>query len=236
MGCGGVLPVSEGRGRPRKWCFGCRPAGVYPVGDRSVDVKCSHCGSGFDSGPRRGPIGRYCSVGCRAAASRLRYPPSGVALCVRCGKDFPRPVSKAGQFANQKFCSSECRLKAGYERRMADALPCARCGDALPVPGHRRKYCSDDCSRKNMSGNTHRRRAKRHGVDYEKVDPLAVFERDGWVCGLCGEPVDRRLQWPHPLSASQDHIVPISRGGSHTFDNVQCAHLECNLLARTKAG
>jgi 5-methylcytosine-specific restriction endonuclease McrA len=57
---------------------------------------------------------------------------------------------------------------------------------------------------------------------------VAIFERDGWKCGLCGDPVDSDLSYPHPQSASLDHIVPISRGGPHTYDNVQCAHLSCN--------
>lgn len=32
-----------------------------------------------------------------------------------------------------------------------------------------------------------------------------------------------------PLSASIDHIVPIAKGGSHTRENVQIAHLFCNI-------
>lgn len=31
-----------------------------------------------------------------------------------------------------------------------------------------------------------------------------------------------------PMSASVDHIVPLSRGGEHSMANVQCAHLSCN--------
>lgn len=30
------------------------------------------------------------------------------------------------------------------------------------------------------------------------------------------------------MSASVDHIVPLSRGGEHSMNNVQCAHLSCN--------
>ena len=56
-----------------------------------------------------------------------------------------------------------------------------------------------------------------------------VFERDDWLCGLCGEPVDKDLAWPDPTSASLDHIIPLSRGGAHTLDNVQLAHLVCNI-------
>lgn len=55
-----------------------------------------------------------------------------------------------------------------------------------------------------------------------------VFERDGWVCQLCGEPVDRELRAPDPGSASIDHIVPLSLGGDDTPANVQLAHFSCN--------
>jgi 5-methylcytosine-specific restriction endonuclease McrA len=67
----------------------------------------------------------------------------------------------------------------------------------------------------------HARRARILGVTAERVDRLAVFERDGWVCRLCQKPVLR-------CEASLDHIVPISRGGEHSYANVQLAHLECN--------
>ena len=49
------------------------------------------------------------------------------------------------------------------------------------------------------------------------------------VCALCGKPVDKTLKWPHPLSKSVDHIIPVSKGG-HPSDiqNLQLAHLCCN--------
>jgi 5-methylcytosine-specific restriction endonuclease McrA len=62
----------------------------------------------------------------------------------------------------------------------------------------------------------------------ERFAPKDVYERDEWTCGLCRLPVDPGLAWPHPMSASVDHILPLSQGGSHTLANVQCAHLSCN--------
>ena len=49
------------------------------------------------------------------------------------------------------------------------------------------------------------------------------------VCALCGRPVDFTLKYPHPMSATIDHIIPIARGGHPSdMDNLQLAHLTCN--------
>ncbi len=49
------------------------------------------------------------------------------------------------------------------------------------------------------------------------------------TCGICGQPVDFSLRFPHPLSPCIDHIVPVSKGG-HPSDikNLQLAHWTCN--------
>ena len=49
------------------------------------------------------------------------------------------------------------------------------------------------------------------------------------ICGICGKPVDKSLKYPHPLSATVDHIIPLDRGG-HPSDlaNLQLAHFCCN--------
>lgn len=72
------------------------------------------------------------------------------------------------------------------------------------------------------------RRAQQSTTEVEIVSPLEVFERDGWLCGICGETVNKDLRWPDPMSASIDHVWPLSMGGAHTMDNLRCAHLRCN--------
>nr|WP_325300332.1 HNH endonuclease signature motif containing protein [uncultured Dysosmobacter sp.] len=49
------------------------------------------------------------------------------------------------------------------------------------------------------------------------------------ICGICGQPVDPSLKYPHPLARTVDHIIPIARGG-HPSDlsNLQLAHWICN--------
>lgn len=49
------------------------------------------------------------------------------------------------------------------------------------------------------------------------------------VCGICGEPVDFGLKYPHPMSPCIDHIVPVAKGGHPSdLDNLQLAHWTCN--------
>ena len=59
-------------------------------------------------------------------------------------------------------------------------------------------------------------------VPYRATVPLtrkAVFARDGGRCVYCGAP-----------ATSLDHVVPKSRGGPHTWDNVVSACGRCNHL------
>lgn len=80
-----------------------------------------------------------------------------------------------------------------------------------------------------------RRRARMAGVPFSPVERLAIFERDGWACWLCLEQVNPQLRYPDPMSASLDHVVPISLNGPHTEENARCAHLLCNARRGNRA-
>jgi 5-methylcytosine-specific restriction endonuclease McrA len=65
------------------------------------------------------------------------------------------------------------------------------------------------------------RRGRHASSNPEQIDRRLVFERDEGICGICGTLVS-------PESWELDHIIPLSRGGPHTFDNVQVSHRRCN--------
>lgn len=68
-----------------------------------------------------------------------------------------------------------------------------------------------------------------------------LYERDNGVCWLCGkncdwsdyEIVDETFvagnQYP-----SIDHVIPLAKGGTHTWDNVKLAHRICNSIKSDK--
>lgn len=78
---------------------------------------------------------------------------------------------------------------------------------------------------------SHRRRSKQRSLPTESFSRTEIFDRDEWVCQLCGDMVDPDLQWPHPWSVSLDHVIPLSNPTcpGHVWDNVWTTHLRCNL-------
>lgn len=61
------------------------------------------------------------------------------------------------------------------------------------------------------------------------ISRTLIGERDGWLCHVCGRRVDRRLRYPNPESATNDHITLLAHGGRNSYDNVKLAHLRCNV-------
>lgn len=68
---------------------------------------------------------------------------------------------------------------------------------------------------------SNKRRAVKRDVFVEVVDPRVVFERDKGTCRICLKSIGTE-KW------EIDHIIPISRGGAHSYANVQLSHMTCN--------
>ena len=83
------------------------------------------------------------------------------------------------------------------------------------------------------AGGKWRRRADRYGcAEFDETITLKdLIKRDGGICQICGKPTDANdIKAGHIGKAypTLDHIIPLSKGGSHTWDNVQLAHMSCN--------
>jgi len=73
-----------------------------------------------------------------------------------------------------------------------------------------------------------RRRARQLNASrIEKIDRMAIIERDKWTCYLCGLICT-------PQNVTLDHVIPLFHGGSHTADNLRVACRSCNSRKGTK--
>lgn len=137
-----------------------------------------------------------------------------------------RDEQRAKEYAKEKHC---CVCGALFHSTSSKAL---YCGDTC---SRRAKYYRDKERGKKKATN-HRKRARRRGAVYESGITLdKLIERDSNICQICGEPCDiNDKSWGccGATYPSIDHIVPLAKGGSHTWENVQLAHMICNSKKR----
>jgi len=191
---------------------------------------CQHCGKEY--APKVANRDMYCSRECYQAHGRRGITPVFVFVCKVCGAH----VERYGG-----YCSDECRKEVArrkaQERERREYKPrqhkCKECGVFFTTSygDSRRSFCSDKCMKKygrRVSGA--RRSARIRGAGYvETIDPMAVFRRDRWRCHLCGKRTPKRLRGTTEDRAPElDHVIPIARGGPHTYDNVACSCRRCN--------
>lgn len=60
------------------------------------------------------------------------------------------------------------------------------------------------------------------------IDPLILFELHAWTCWICKKSINRHLRMPNHMAATVEHIIPLSKGGTHSWTNVAPAHARCN--------
>lgn len=78
-----------------------------------------------------------------------------------------------------------------------------------------------------------RRIAILNKAEKETIRILDVYERDNWTCYICGVKVIKSSNYRKDM-ATIDHVIPLSKGGSHTYENVKtCCH-SCNSKKRDK--
>ena len=132
--------------------------------------------------------------------------------------------------AKRKETAAQKELRLLLRRR-----DCPVCG----TPTVRPVYCSDACARKaNNATHEHRRRARIEAAMVDRdITVDGLFKRDGGICHLCGGRCDYEDfvvvngtticgDW-YP---SIDHVIPLSKGGEHSWSNVKLAHRICNSI------
>lgn len=230
-------------------CYGASKAGRREETKAKYQRTCERCGTGFITRYPGGynlkkgfASGRFCSRACyhgqrsdnrtlelRRARKRLVFLLARRIECQMCGV-ICHSVNRS------KFCSRQCAYK--HDRLIASSvakLPCV-CKECekefTPAYGVKlRVFCSSACRKRytRRASKMVRKAVMKGCVSVERIDPILVFNRDGWKCHICKRATPKRLRGTFDERAPElDHILPLSMGGSHTWDNVACACRRCN--------
>lgn len=81
--------------------------------------------------------------------------------------------------------------------------------------------------RERVRENQSRRRALKQGASISDVDLEFIWNRANGICYLCGKAIDR-------ADCHFDHVIPLSKGGSHSTDNLRPTHSKCNVKKSNK--
>lgn len=138
-------------------------------------------------------------------------------------RDFMRVIERYDLIDEQNLILEEAveqevarRIEAG-DKRPPELIR------ALLLDGRQRGPAYRKARENQRSANqAQRRRAQKIGTTVEEFTREQIIERDKSTCHICGKVC--ALNEIHI-----DHIVPLSRGGTHTVDNVAVACAPCNL-------
>ena len=180
---------------------------------------CVICGASFRP---RNSLGLCCSQVCswehrlRSTRARWKSKPKPVKTCPTCQATFER--------AKVRYCSPACRPKPKPKPKPKEHRDCARCGTSFEASSVQNVYCSKDCYAF-MKKRRRKKRLRKHA--------LALLVRDGKKCGIChGEFSEDDLM---NQRFHVDHIRPKSKGGSHDLENLQLAHVSCNIKKHNRS-
>lgn len=187
----------------------------------SLECTCSFCGKFFSpkKSDRTKFCSRECSFGNKAKNAAERKPTlKPKRPCVRCNETLIA--------SNKHYCTGCLQAYTPVPRTRS---VCIECG--APIMGTAAKRKCKRCVRKRSHRmRKHRQRARHFGVSYEPINVVAVFDRDSWRCQVCGVRTPKSKRGTFADNAPElDHRVPMSRGGSHTWENVQCCCRSCNI-------
>jgi len=140
-----------------------------------------------------------------------------------------------------KCCSASCRDElakvsrttnyANYRSRSANPVAteviCLHCGASVVKNRDQSiSYCGDKCGKK--AAKLRRKMRIRTNGGYEPISLENLIEAFSGKCVECSCETTRYNGEYRHTDASIDHIFPISRGGTHTIDNLQLMCHLCN--------
>lgn len=197
-----------------------------------VEKECRLCGKSFKTHKTTYNLQKYCSNACRMKDHYINNKKIVYRNCKYCSDEF-----EVGE--RRIFCSEECsnkqeELEKKKRWRFKKCKYCERWHYR-----YKSVYCSENCSTKakrlydELRKSERLERARKNGQFDADIDIYKLIERDGGHCYLCGDDVLFACHYNDPKYPTIEHVIPIAKGGTHSWGNVKVACRECNTRKST---
>lgn len=203
-----------------------------------------------------GSVRRRCwALGVRPVGYGVRKkpkkePPKIMRVCPVCGTLFEGKTNKKtcgavcakvreDQKRRERYKAKSDRLKAKrieYRKQHEIERACAICGGLFYcLESETIKTCSHECAMELKNRRHDKRIPSARLVD--RITVKALYRRDAGRCYICGglcnwndwRTADSGNKYPGDTYPTIDHVLPVSKGGCDSWDNVRLAHWRCNL-------
>lgn len=236
---GGSFPLTDQQVADIVDASGFDYVGGYETTKKPITVRCRQCGRTFE---RQFHIFRDVVNGTWTCGNE----------CPLCRNDrtierVQNRRAKAEREAQKRAQEKAERLSRTVNDELTKRLAihvCKNCGNEFSqmVTGYNStKYCSEKCQNRYFNRRRCEKRyktlmAREHNSD---ISLEKLYKRDHGVCYLCGEQCDWNdgedrdgVFVAGPRYPSIDHIIPVAKGGTHTWNNIKLSCRECNWLKR----
>lgn len=167
---------------------------------------------------------------------------------IQCGvgrETIARAVRRAGLPLNGRKLNGKNQTQSKIsddelikESRSMNCVEIAKKHNMTPERVFRRaRKLGMDINSRGAGGHYRARSIYRQSLFDDSITLKAVRLKNNDVCQICGKRVDNTdIEKGHikRLYPTIDHIIPLSKGGTHTWGNVQLAHMKCNAGKRDK--
>ena len=165
-------------------------------------------------------------------------------MCQRCKIEY-KAISLNSVHCDK--CIEEIKTEQEELRKQWEGkiVSCRECGEEFEMEYLKNYYCSDKCKRKasNRVNEINRRtQLKKNGrIDYS-ISLTKLIKKDENICHICGEQCEgddyTTTEQGYFIAGERypsiDHVRPVAKGGTHTWNNVRLAHRRCNTIKRDK--
>lgn len=215
----------------RKYNSNWRYKSGYTSGDCRINIQCTICGTRFN---------RSMNTIRHKHTERCVY-------CLKLEKEKVREqveerkrIRHEQALANRSVILAKAKakqLEATRQRQEARRHDCPVCGKSTTRP----KYCSNICCSKDHFDSSSHESKRRTKIKARYVDKditlKKLYDRDNgkcWICGLACDYDDKTYTEKAVVAGNMypsiDHVIALSDGGAHAWDNVKLAHRICNSL------